>query len=392
MPKRGKQFFYPSQTSWPVIGLASGEGVGGGGVTAPTAPVLAWVSANTDTTPEFTIDIDDTVAEGDTLTFQRQANGGDWSSPTETSSVITAGEDLANEISLALAELPAGDYEARCRVVVDGVPSAWSNVVDFDIAASYETESEAIFAAFTTPPDDTRKGLIDNLVVALKTDGVWAKLDVLDVFAAADSQAALINWKAPGTFNPSLVGAPTFTADRGFTTNGSSSYINTNFNPVTAGGQFTQNSAAFGIWSRTSAQASGGGGIDIGSRVNGAIAQNLITTRSSTNTAIGRVNVDTSPANTGASTDGAGHFALRRSASNAWALFRNATSIASGSDTSSAPTSQSFYVGAVNGAGTAGVFVSRQYAAAHIGSSLTDADMTALYNALNTYLVAVGAA
>lgn len=28
MPKRGKQFFYPGQTSWPVIGLARGEGAG----------------------------------------------------------------------------------------------------------------------------------------------------------------------------------------------------------------------------------------------------------------------------------------------------------------------------------------------------------------------------
>jgi hypothetical protein len=41
--------------------------------------------------------------------------------------------------------------------------------------------------------------LIDALVGALKASAVWAKLDVLWVLAAADSQAARRNWIADAT-------------------------------------------------------------------------------------------------------------------------------------------------------------------------------------------------
>ena len=37
------------------------------------------------------------------------------------------------------------------------------------------------------------------------------------MYAAADSQAAKINWINPGTYNATEVNSPTFTADRGFT-------------------------------------------------------------------------------------------------------------------------------------------------------------------------------
>ncbi|HXC20220.1 MAG TPA: hypothetical protein VNV13_01980, partial [Steroidobacteraceae bacterium] len=65
----------------------------------------------------------------------------------------------------------------------------------------YLTQSCAIFAAFTTPPTTSRKVIINTLVNALlngSTD-TWDKMDVLYVMAAADSQAASINWKNPGT-------------------------------------------------------------------------------------------------------------------------------------------------------------------------------------------------
>jgi len=111
-------------------------------------------------------------------------------------------------------------------------------------AASFDTDAQAIFAAFTTPPDGARKTLINDYVLALKVASVWDSLLGLYVFAAADSPAALINWKSPGTFNATLTNSPTFTQDRGFTGNGTSAYIDTNFTPSTDGGAvYTQNSA-----------------------------------------------------------------------------------------------------------------------------------------------------
>ena len=60
-------------------------------------------------------------------------------------------------------------------------------------------------------PTNARKALIDALITSLKSAGVWAKLDVLWIPAAHDSQAGRLNWKSPGTFTLAEVSSPTFT-------------------------------------------------------------------------------------------------------------------------------------------------------------------------------------
>lgn len=125
------------------------------------------------------------------------------------------------------------------------------------IAPGFSPFSLAIFAAFTTPPTSARNVVIDNFVKALVAGGVWDLLDGLYVFAAADSQAALINWKNPGTFDATAVNAPTFVADRGYTGNGTTQSIDSGFNPSTAPSpHFVQNSA--GMFSRIRTAGTGG--------------------------------------------------------------------------------------------------------------------------------------
>jgi hypothetical protein len=81
---------------------------------------------------------------------------------------------------------------------------------------SFDAAAIAAFDAMDVEPDDTRKGLYNDLIVSLKDVGVWSKLTWLCVFAAHDEQAALVN-----LINPSRVAAagttmPAFTIDRGF--------------------------------------------------------------------------------------------------------------------------------------------------------------------------------
>lgn len=112
-----------------------GAGIGSG-ADLPTAPVLAITSGSSDDTPEFTIDVDDTVAAGDSVRLQIQVSGGSWSSlVSDTTHVITSPEDSANEIALSLSSLPNGDYDARANVTHGGT-SPWSNTVTFTISAS----------------------------------------------------------------------------------------------------------------------------------------------------------------------------------------------------------------------------------------------------------------
>jgi hypothetical protein len=72
----------------------------------------------------------------------------------------------------------------------------------------------------------------NTLMTSLISTGVFAKLDVLFVLANdGGSQFACINWKNPTGTKATLVSSPTFTANKGFTGNGSNSFINTNYNP-----------------------------------------------------------------------------------------------------------------------------------------------------------------
>ena len=116
-----------------LLGSASGS------VPSISAPVLAmhpsWVT--TDNEPDFTITVDDTVEAGDDVRLQVQVSGGDWSSPvSDTTHDITAPEDAADEIDLALAALSNANYEARANVTDGVVTSNWSNTVSFTVAAS----------------------------------------------------------------------------------------------------------------------------------------------------------------------------------------------------------------------------------------------------------------
>lgn len=85
----------------------------------------------------------------------------------------------------------------------------------------------------------------NNLVLALKSGGIWNKLDVLYIFANdGGSNFATLNWKSPNNNQATLINTPTFTTNEGFMGNGTSSYIDTNFNPSTQSINYTTNNAS----------------------------------------------------------------------------------------------------------------------------------------------------
>ncbi len=254
---------------------------------------------------------------------------------------------------------------------------------------TYDADTSALFARWTTQPDATRKGLVDAVFKTPGIKPILAKLDFLHVYAAHDSQAARQNWLRD-LFNATAIGGPTFTADRGYTGNGSSSYINTNFNPGDGGSyQYLLDSAHLGFWSRTELAATV---FDIGSRGSSTTRLATILARLSGDNAGYRLNED-GGGTLAANASSIGHFVARRSGAGATALFKNGSSIGTGSVGSSVTGLQnaSMFVGSVSQSGTPTTFSTRQYAVAHGGASLTDAEITALYGALSTYLTAIGA-
>lgn len=115
---------------------------------------------------------------------------------------------------------------------------------------SFEPEYQAILTKAIdlgyTLPSASVQTKQNTLLASMKVSGVWNKLDVFYVFAVDNNASAFatINWKNPNANQSTLVSSPTFVSNGGFQGNGTSSYIDTNFNPATQGVQYTQNNAS----------------------------------------------------------------------------------------------------------------------------------------------------
>jgi len=117
-----------------------------GGVTLPTAPVLAMdpLWDTTQATPLYIIDA--AWADQDDLQFEVQVAGGDWSGATVTNHTVTSGEISGTEIDFPGGALANGNYEARCKFKhFGGSYSAYSNIVSFTINAAASSGAAILY-------------------------------------------------------------------------------------------------------------------------------------------------------------------------------------------------------------------------------------------------------
>jgi hypothetical protein len=127
---------------------------------------------------------------------------------------------------------------------------------------SSDVDYQAILTKATalgyTLPSAGQQTKQNQLILDLKAAGVWTMLDVLYMFATdGNNSFATLNWKNPNSNQCTLVNTPTFTTNQGFTGNGTSSYINTNYNPSTfSSPNYLLNSASLGWWKRTAGTSS----------------------------------------------------------------------------------------------------------------------------------------
>lgn len=262
------------------------------------------------------------------------------------------------------------------------VRSSVRSAVTFNPASLQEiadsAEATALVARFSTPPTTQRKGQINALIAALKQSGVWSKLEVFYVLAAADSQAALLNWKANAS-NLTATSSPTFAADRGYTGNGTSSYLS-----ISGGwtpSLMTQNDAHVSVYTRTAASYDG-----VTNRIDVYAGATRLGRRVSTDTTgySWRLN-DATGINTSVAAQ-TGLFTAARIAAATKRLYRNDGLVASSSSTS---TANATVFELLRGVTT--IFSDAQISAASAGTNLTDDNVRDYHTALNAYLSAVGA-
>lgn len=248
----------------------------------------------------------------------------------------------------------------------------------------YDAATRTYFAAMTTQPDATRKGLLSTLVQAVEAAGLFAKLDWLNILAAQDPSQSVVNMINPSKLlaqvgtGAGLTKGGTWTTDRGWTGNGTDGYLSYQ-ESLGAGGKFGLNAAILGVWwNGTAASNSFFAGTATSTNnqmayINGASLQ-------------GRLGGSTASNSTGYTNQH--HIALRRIDASTIAF--HADGVQLGSTIANSVTDAS--VSSVNGAiGAArGQFASSPIAASYSGA-LSATDVQALHNALYAYLSAIGA-
>ncbi|HBR1248362.1 TPA: hypothetical protein L9L06_002438, partial [Klebsiella pneumoniae] len=108
-----------------------------------------------------------------------------------------------------------------------------------------QQETTALLARMTTQPTEIQKAAINRLYYDLKQAGILAKLDGLWLginTSRADARLNIVNSSLPLTEN----GTIEFNKSSGWAFSGSS-WLDTGFNPSTAGGHYSKDSASFGV-------------------------------------------------------------------------------------------------------------------------------------------------
>jgi hypothetical protein len=245
---------------------------------------------------------------------------------------------------------------------------------------AFSPEYQAVLTEATAQgfnlPSAGQQAKQNTLMTSLISSGVFAKLDVLFVLANdGGSQFACINWKNPTGNKATLVSSPTFTTNQGFTGNGTSSFINTNFNAATQGVNYTLNNASRYAYVRTLVANRVIDGVD-------ASTANSTTTFVSANQRINQSGSNIS-ASFDFSTSGAGMKSIHRTSSTSVTCYNDTTASSGLTATSTGLVTSNQVI-----LRSASSYGSHQISMYAMGASMIS-ENTSLVNAFSTYLTSL---
>lgn len=247
-------------------------------------------------------------------------------------------------------------------------------------------QTQAILAQLTGAFTWTRALQMNTLVSTLVSSGILSELDVFYMFANFDAQSSLVDWVNPSTRAATLIGAPAFVADQGYTGSAGNG-INSQWSPSTSS-KFLQNSNSIGAYSRSNIGAANNqlyGLTDVG---NNGITMNAgnagLAFRSQDNATLGgSSNI--------AVADTLGLFSNKRISNTQFECYKRGALVGTVNAGSIGILAGNLYILGWNFNG--GSFTNpttRQVAFFFAGSQ--NIDINTLYTAVQTYLTAIGAA
>lgn len=253
----------------------------------------------------------------------------------------------------------------------------------YAFGAAYDADAQAFFTAAGIT-DNTQKTAVNQLVVDLKTYGIWTKMKALYPFVGGTATTHKYNLKDPqdtdAAFRLVFNGGWTHSST-GVLPNGTNGYADTKLQPSTI---LSLNNTHLSVYSRTSAIQSG---VEIGSSNVGDINFLWLATRRS-----GNYNfwMNQSSVTTPASSDGSGFFIGNRTASNIKNGWRNGVKVENVTTASDALPIKTTYIGAAQYANITAFYSSREQSFASIGDGLDDTEAANYYTAVQTFQTTLG--
>ena len=245
-----------------------------------------------------------------------------------------------------------------------------------------QTVSDADAQAFVTNAgivDQVEANAINNLVIGMKADGLWTKMQAIYPFVGGTATTHKFNLKNPldtnAAFRLVFSGGGTHSVN-GYQTNGVNAFAETNYNPSV---NLTDiNSNHISIYSRTNNV----GGIDMGGGF-GSVLVDL-----ELNYAPTSYNWNMAANFSHTNSNSLGHYINTRTASNAFKLLKNGSTVL-GSSTGAAGATKpniTYHIGKRN---YDLLWTNRQYCFASIGDGLTDTEAANFYTAVQTFQTAL---
>lgn len=237
--------------------------------------------------------------------------------------------------------------------------------------AAFESETTALLARWVSTPTNYRKSRLNVFIAALKTAGIWTKLDGLHVVAPSGDDTYL-NFKST-SFTLLPIGAPSAVADGYLAGDGSTSKFDTQFNPTTApSAKFLANDASMFVYVVTENAS----GVAIMGSNNSTI------TPLSGTSFFGDVNGGATTSATVA--DSYGLHSVCKEEANFQRLYKDGNLLIRQSKTNAGLSNTTLHVCGRNGSSP--TFATRHVAALGYGGNLSDSENAALFVALDTYL------
>ncbi len=194
--------------------------------------------------------------------------------------------------------LVSADVDSVISCVVSATNAGGTEPATSNSIYAYDTDFYAVIAHAITNsyalPSTKQLQYFSTVVTELKSAGQWTIHDIFYVTYNDNSSGqsfARINWRNPSLYYLNPVSAPTWTANVGYTFNGTTQYLDTGFNPATNGVAYTLNSAGRYMWvqrpSTTTATLDGNANLnDNTMRMGSAATQHTINSGSTTPSAV----------------------------------------------------------------------------------------------------------